>query len=74
MLLLKANGTNDKELTPLFNSLKWIRRAWDAEDFDDKVIYSIIALEFIVSKEPNSPMMEKSLRKNAKVKYGKLLL
>lgn len=73
LLLLKANGTNDKELTPLFNSLKWIRRAWDAEDFDDKVIYSIIALEFIVSKEPNSPMMEKSLRKKCKGEIRKII-
>lgn len=73
LLLLKANGTNDKELTPLFNSLKWIRRAWDAEDFDDKVIYSIIALEFIVSKEPNSPMMEKALRKKCKGEIRKII-
>ena len=73
LLLLKANGTNDKELTPLFNSLKWIRRAWDAEDSDDKVIYSIIALEFIVSKEPNSPMMEKALRKKCKGAIRKII-
>lgn len=71
--MLKANVTNDKELTPLFNSLKWIRRAWDAEDFDDKVIYSIIALEFIVSKEPNSPMMEKAIRKKCKGEIRKII-
>lgn len=73
LLLLKVNGTNDKELTPLFNSLKWIRRAWDAEDFDDKVIYSIIALEFIVSKEQNIPMMEKALRKKCKGEIRKII-
>jgi len=73
LLLLKANGTNDKEITPLFNSLKWIRRAWDADDFDDKIIYSIIALEFIVSKEPNIPMMDKSLRKKCKGALRKIL-
>lgn len=73
LLLIKANGTNDKELIPLFNSLKWIRRAWDAEDFDDKVIYSIIALEFIVSKEPNSPMMEKAIRKKCKGEIRKII-
>ncbi len=73
LLLLKANGTNDKELTPLFNSLKWIRRAWDAVDFDDKVIYSIIALEFIIAKEPNCPMMEKSLRKKCKGEIRKII-
>ena len=66
LLLIKANGTNDKEITPLFNSLKWIRKAWDTNSYDDKIINAIIALEFIVSKEKNVPMMEKSLRKKCK--------
>ena len=66
MLLLKANGTNDKEITPLFNSLKWIRKSWDTNDFDDKIINAIIALEFIVSKEKNVEMMDKSTRKKCK--------
>lgn len=66
LLLIKANGTNDKEITPLFNSLKWIRKAWDTDDFDDKIINAIIALEFIVSKEKNVPMMDKAIRKKCK--------
>ena len=63
MLLIKATGTNDEEITPLFNSLKWIRKSWETSNFEDKIINIIIALEFIVSKEPNVPMMSKSLRK-----------
>lgn len=63
LLLIKATGTNDEEITPLFNSLKWIRKSWEASKFEDKIINIIIALEFIVSKEPNVPMMSKSLRK-----------
>lgn len=62
LLLMKANGTNDKNITPLFNSLKWVRKSWDTDDFDDKIIYSIIALEFIVSKEPNVPMLDSTIR------------
>ena len=73
LLLLKANGTIDKDITPLLNSLKWIRRAWDADDFDDKVIYAIIALEFIVSKESNVPMLDKPLRKKCKGAIRKIL-
>lgn len=73
LLLLKANGTNDKNITPLFNALKWLRRAWDADDFDDKVIYSIIALEFVVSKEPDEPMMDKNLRKKCKGAIRKIV-
>lgn len=63
LLLIKANGTNDKDITPLFNSLKWIRKAWDTNDFDDKIICAVIALEFIVSKEKNTPIMDKPTRK-----------
>jgi len=66
LLLIRASGNNDREISPLFNSLKWIRKAWDTNDFDDKIINSIIALEFIVSKEKNIPMMQKPLRKNCK--------
>lgn len=63
LLLIRATGTNDEEITPLFNSLKWIRKSWETSNFEDKIINIIIALEFIVSKEPNVPMMSKSLRK-----------
>ena len=63
LLLIKSTGTNDEEITPLFNSLKWIRKSWESNNFEDKIIYIIIALEFIVSKEPNVPMLSKSLRK-----------
>lgn len=63
LLLIKATGTNDEEITPLFNSLKWIRKSWETNNFEDKIINIIIALEFIVSKEPNVPLMSKSLRK-----------
>ena len=66
LLLIKANGTNDKEITPLFNALKWIRKAWDTDDYDGKIINAVIALEFIVSKEKNNPMMDKSLRRKCK--------
>ena len=63
LLLIKAIDTNDEEITPLFNSLKWIRKSWETSSFEDKTINIIIALEFIVSKESNVPMMSKSLRK-----------
>lgn len=73
LLLLRANGASDKDVSPLFDSLKWVRRAWDADDSDDKIIYSIIALEFIVSKEPNTPFMEKALRKKCKGEIRRII-
>lgn len=74
LLLIKANGTNDKDITPLFNSLKWIRKAWDTNDFDDKIINAVIALEFIVSKENNTPMMDKSTRKLCEAAISEIVL
>lgn len=73
LLLIKANGTNDKEITPLFNSLKWIRKSWDTDDFEDKIINIIIALEFIVSKEANVPMMDRSIRKSCIRAIGSII-
>ncbi len=66
LLLIKANGTNDEEITPLFNALKWVRKAWNSENSEDKIIYAIIALEFIVSKEKNEQMLNKPTRKKCK--------
>ena len=74
LLLIKANGTNDKDITPHFNSLKWIRKAWDSNDFDDKIINAIIALEFIVSKEHNIPMMNKPTRKLCEAAICEIIL
>lgn len=63
LLLIKANGTNDEEITPLFNSLKWIRKAWDSDNYEDQIINVVIALEFIVSKEKSDPLLNKGIRK-----------
>lgn len=74
LLLIKTNGTHDKNITPLFNSLKWIRKAWDTNDFDDKIISAVIALEFIVSKENNTPMMDKPTRKLCEAAIREIIL
>ena len=63
LLLIKANGMQDEEITPLFNSLKWIRKAWDSADYEDQIISAVIALEFIISKETDAPLLDKSTRK-----------
>lgn len=63
LLLIKANGTNDEEITPLFNSLKWIRKAWDSDNYEDQIISVVIALEFIVSKEKSAPLLNKTIRR-----------
>jgi hypothetical protein len=43
------NKTHNSE--PLFNALKWVKKSWDSIDRDDKIINSVIALEFVVAGE-----------------------
>lgn len=61
-----AEDENSEIILPLFNALKWVRKAWDSNDSDDQIIYSIIALEFIVSGEPKSPLLNKSKKRKVK--------
>ncbi|MCB2291900.1 hypothetical protein LGK97_19575 [Clostridium sp. CS001] len=63
LMMIKLAEAEDKNVLPLFNALKWVRKAWDSTDEDDQIIYSIIALEFVVSGEKGEPLIEKSKRK-----------
>lgn len=64
--LIQNHKQKNKELFPLFNSLKWIRKSWESHNTDDKIISIIISLEFIVSTEKLPPILEKKLRKEYK--------
>ena len=50
-MLLDLSYKRNKNLEPLFNALKWVRKSWDSGDKDDEIIYAIIALEFVVAGE-----------------------
>lgn len=63
LMMIKLAESEDKNTLPLFNALKWIRKAWDSTDEDDQIIYSIIALEFVVSGEKGEPLIERTKRK-----------
>ncbi len=65
-LIKLADEGQNQMITPLFNALKWVRKAWDSNDLDDQIIYSIIALEFVVSGEPKSPLLSKQKKKIVK--------
>ncbi|WAH38119.1 HEPN domain-containing protein [Alicyclobacillus dauci] len=56
-LLLELIEKGSKPLKPLFNALKWLRRSWDADDTDDKIIFAIIALEFVANGETAPPVI-----------------
>lgn len=60
LMMIKLAEHENKETEPMFNALKWIRKAWDSSDKDDQIINSIIALEFVVASEKNQPLLKKS--------------
>jgi hypothetical protein len=62
-LLINYLDTKNDDLQPLFMSLKWIRRSWDIDNYDDKVIYAIIALEFLAANEKVKPLISKADKK-----------
>ena len=50
----KVHTALDKQL---FNALKWLNRSWKAKDKEDKVIYTNIAMEFLVDKIETDPYL-----------------
>lgn len=72
-LLRMLEETGDESLKSLFNAFKWLRRSWDAKDFEDKIIFANIALEFVASGEPSPSIIPKehtkSVRKAAVDKF-----
>lgn len=70
--LFKAYEDPQSIQAGIFNSLKWIQKAWESDDDDDKVINAIIALEFIVASEKGVPLLTKGKRK--KIQNGLLQL
>jgi hypothetical protein len=59
LLLRELEETGREDLQNLFNALKWLRRSWDADDPDDKIIFANIALEFVAAGEADSPVIPK---------------
>lgn len=56
-MLLKISCKSNKNLEPLFNALKWVKKSWDSADNDDEILYAIIALEFVLAGEKAPPII-----------------
>lgn len=54
------NISNEKK--NLLNALKWLKRSWDATDLEDQIIFSNIAIEFLLSGEKVPPLLNKDIR------------
>ncbi len=72
--LIASIQDEESQVIPLFNSLKWLRKAWDSVDPEDKIIYLVIALEFVVGDEKSVPLFSKTQRKQLKTCLKEKLL
>lgn len=55
---------NNKQMYRLFYSINWVNRSWNSENKFDKIIYSIMALEFCLSGEKGNSIIEDFLLTN----------
>lgn len=55
-LLNKNIKDNLKNILRVVN---WVNKSWDSRDFEDKIIYTVIAMEFLIVNEKDTPLIEK---------------
>lgn len=55
--LLNKNIQDD--LRNILRVVNWINKSWDTRDFEDKIIYTVIAMEFLIVNEKDTPLIEK---------------
>lgn len=62
--LIAANMDNavSRKMKILLDSLKWLKRSWDAVDLEDQIIYSNISIEFLLSGEKAPSLLNKAIR------------
>src|SRR5699024_8584791 len=57
----------------LFNALKWLNRSWKTDDIEDKIIYTNISMEFLISEVKTEPFIPKEIVREFKSDLKKLL-
>lgn len=65
-LLIVSSEGDRKDIEPVLNALRWARKAWEAKDSEDAVIYACTSLEFLVAKEAKRGLIDKKERKEIK--------
>lgn len=57
----------------LFNAVKWLNRSWKTNDIEDKIIYTNISMEFLVSEVKTEPFIPKEIVREFKRDLKKIL-
>ncbi|MCL6709297.1 hypothetical protein M8R20_20125 [Pseudomonas sp. R2.Fl] len=73
ILYKKIKGNESKVEKQLFNALKWLNRSWHSKNVEDKVIYTSIALEFLVDEVKTEPYIPPEIKSEFKGLLKKLL-
>ncbi|WP_242315873.1 HEPN domain-containing protein [Bacillus cereus group sp. BfR-BA-01355] len=66
VLYRKLQGEESKIEKQLFNALKWLSRSWRTNNIEDKVIYTSIAMEFLVDEVKTEPYIPKQVKSEFK--------
>jgi hypothetical protein len=62
----KSNNSESKIERQLFNSIKWLNRSWQSQNIEDKIIYTNIAMEFLIDGIKVDPFIPKKAKSNFK--------
>lgn len=69
LVMNSMDNETDLKTQCLFYALKWLKRSWDSDNFEDSIIFSNISIEFLLSQEKVDSIIKKSLRRSI-VKAG----
>lgn len=64
LVMNSMDNETDLKTQCLFYALKWLKRSWDADNYEDSIIFSNISIEFLLSQEKVNSIIKKSLRKS----------
>ncbi|NFF82447.1 hypothetical protein FC764_14590 [Clostridium botulinum] len=54
----------------ILRTVKWVNKSWDSNEFEEKILYTVIAMEFLIANIPDVPLLDKQNRNKIK-KYIK---
>lgn len=65
LLLNKSVSTNlldkniDEDKKNFLRAVKWVNKSWDSNEFEEKILYTVIAMEFLIANIPDTPLLDK---------------
>ena len=60
----------DENRENILRAVKWVNKSWDSNEFEEKILYTVIAMEFLIANIPDIPLLDR-LNRNKIKKYVK---